>query len=344
LLGRLLAILFFLVLAGGAYVGWDAWRFMNTAPQAEGRDVVVVIKPGFTLAQAAAQLEEKGVSTDARRFRLLARLREQGTSIQAGHFLVNSGWTPQRVLDQLVSGQALLQRVTIPEGLPWWAVGRILEKERLCTAADFKRVIHDPAFLEKKGIPFASAEGFLYPDTYLVPRPQHLDEKAARVMASRLVDTFWRKADLLWKGERPSAAKLLRAVTLASIVEKETGLPSERARVAGVYANRLERGMLLQADPTIIYGLGSDFSGPIRRSHLNDKNNPYNTYVHAGLPPGPICSPGQAALRAALEPEQHQYLYFVATGTDRSHVFSRTLAEHNRAVSAYRKAMRESGK
>ena len=124
-------------------------------------------------------------------------------------------------------------------------------------------------------------------------------------------------------------------------MEKETGLPEERPRVAGVYDNRLRKGMALQADPTVIYGLGPDFAGPLLRRHLEDSGNPYNTYRIPGLPPGPMCSPGLSAVEAALRPESHDYLYFVATGRDRGHIFSATLAQHNRAVRAYRQALRE---
>jgi UPF0755 protein len=137
-------------------------------------------------------------------------------------------------------------------------------------------------------------------------------------------------------------AALGALVVLASLVEKETALPAERARVAGVYANRLRLGMLLQCDPTIIYGVGPGFSGSILRSQLRNAANPYNTYKHAGLPPGPICSPGLAAFLAAALPEQHAFIYFVATGlADGSHVFSKSSAEHNAAVRKYRARVRE---
>ena len=134
---------------------------------------------------------------------------------------------------------------------------------------------------------------------------------------------------------------LRRLVILASLVEKETAIPGERARVAGVYANRLRLGMLLQCDPTIIYGVGESFTGSIRKSQLNDAKNSYNTYIHAGLPPGPVCSPGLEAIKAAAIPERHDFLYFVATGVDGGHSFSKTLNDHNKAVQIYRSRMRE---
>lgn len=321
-------------------IAWDGWRFLHTPAASPGRDVVIAIEPGSTLAHVAALLKREGAVSDAFRFQLLARIRGMGGRLQAGRFLVNTGWLPQKILDWLVSGQAVLHRVTIREGLPWWEVGPVLEQAGLCTAADFNTVIHDAEFLRHWGIPFDSAEGFLYPDTYFMPQPRGMDQDAARVVAGRMVDTFWRKAGELWPEGRPDAVTLRRVLTLASIVEKETAVPAERPRVAGVYANRLKKQMLLQADPTVIYGLGPDFKGPLLTRHLQDDGNAYNTYRVAGLPPGPICSPGLPSLRAALSPESHNYVYFVANGKDGGHVFSSTLSEHNRAVREYRETMR----
>lgn len=340
---RAFGVLLALLLAAGGYAAWDAWQFLHTPPTAPGSDVVVNIEPGSTLTDVAAALQAAGVVSDALRFQVLARVQKKGGRIQAGRFLLNTGWQPQKVLDWLVSGKAMLYRVTVPEGLPWWEVGRILEQAGMCRAADFAAVIHDPEFLRHGGIPFSSAEGFLYPDTYFMPLPREQDMQAARSAAGRMVDTFWKRTASLWPNGRPDPQTLREAVILASIVEKETGVPDERPRVAGVYANRLAKGMLLQADPTVIYGLGPDFAGPLLRRHLEDANNPYNTYRLAGLPPGPICSPGAAALRAALSPEAHNYLYFVASGQGGSHVFSSSLSQHNRAVREYRNAMRARG-
>ena len=202
-------------------------------------------------------------------------------------------------------------------------------------------VIRDPEFLHHWNIPFDSAEGFLFPETYLLPHPRELNMAAARTVADRLVEMFWKQADKLWPNGRPAQSDLKRLVTLASIIEKETSVPSERTRVAGVYTNRLRRNMLLQADPTVIYGMGPEFKGRLLYKHLDDKKNPYNTYQNPGLPPGPICSFGSAALQAALAPEDHKFLYFVATGKGREHKFSKTLSEHNKAVQEYRATMRK---
>lgn len=171
------------------------------------------------------------------------------------------------------------------------------------------------------------------------PDPLTLKRRSqAWKVLGRLVDNFWQKAATCWPdGRKPAVGDLRRIVVLASIVEKETAVPSERPRVAGVYVNRIERGMLLQADPTVIYGKGEAFRGPITRSMLEDESNAYNTYRKAGLPPGPICSFGVSALKAAVSPEKHDFIYFVAVRDGGEHRFSKTLSEHNRAVRDYRR-------
>lgn len=331
-----LAALLLCLLGSGGWIWHEADVFLHTPPSAPGKNLIIDIKPGATLTQAAELLEKEGVITNALCFRILSRWKKKENHIQAGRFLVSTGWLPEKVLDMLVSGTGMLQKVTIREGLPWWAVAEALEKQGLCRAADFTSVIHDPEFLRHWGIPFPSAEGFLFPDTYLMPSPEEQNRSSARTAANRMVENFWKQAATVWPKNRPPAEELKKAVILASIVEKETALPEERPRVAGVYVNRLQRNMLLQADPTVIYGLGRSFSGPLLRKHLEDKENLYNTYQNANLPPGPICSFGLSALQAAVHPEEHEFLYFVATGRDKSHTFSKTLGEHNKAVQQYR--------
>lgn len=336
---RLLLFLLALLLAGGAWLAWQVRDFLETPPETPGRQVYFDVPPGALLSRVATDLARAGLVTDARKFRWLARIRHHESRVQAGRFALHTGWTPERVLEELVSGRPVLFRVTVPEGLTWWQTGRLLEQAGLVAFSDFRAVIADPDFLRHYGIPFATAEGFLMPDTYLLKKPDNPDSAQARAVAGRMVDNFWRKAAPLWPGGRrpaASAADRLKAwVILASIVEKETALPAERPRVAGVYHNRLARGMLLQADPTVIYGLGAAFDGNLRRRHLDDANNAYNTYQHAGLPPGPICSFGVSALAAALAPEAHDYLYFVARTDGGDHAFSTNLNDHNKAVQRY---------
>lgn len=353
-----------LVLVGALWTAWDYYRFLETAPESPGREIFFDVPPGASFAKIAADLEEKGLVTDARKLSWLARFKKADNRLQAGRFALNSGWKPAQILEKLVSGQPIMTRVTVPEGLTRWQTGKLLAEAGLARDEDFQAAITDPDFLRHYGIPFATAEGFLMPDTYLVKKPdspmpapgavadpaiREAWRKQAYEVAGRLIDNFWRKSLNFWPGAnpdnppanpvkgRPPDAELKKYVILASIVEKETGHAGERERVAGVYANRLANNMLLQADPTVIYGLGADFSGALRRSHLEDDKNPYNTYQKAGLPPGPIASFGMAALKAAINPEKHDYLYFVAKTDGGEHVFSRNLDEHNRAVDAYRK-------
>ena len=339
---RNLVLFVFALCIGAGFFAWqEVQEFLGRVPEAPGHSVIVDIEPGMTLAQVADKLEKQKVVTDSKKFQLLARWEDKGRSLQAGQFLLNTGWKPEQVLDMLASGRSLLYRLTLREGLPWWQVAEQLEKQGFCKAVDFTSVIHDPKFLQHWGIPFSSAEGFLYPETYLLPKPRELNMEAARSMANRLVGMFWQQVDRLWPEGRPSRNELIRLVTLASIVEKETSVPEERARVAGVYSNRLRIGMLLQADPTVIYGMGRNFSGRLLFRHLEDEKNPYNTYRRPGLPPGPICSFGAAALEAAKKPEEHKFLYFVATGKGKEHKFSKSLKEHNRAVQEYRAVMKK---
>ncbi len=329
--------------AAAVVAGGVVYHFLNKAPETPGRDVEILIPKGTSFAALAAQLKARNAITGERAFRLLAHFTNRAEKVRSGRFMVNTGWKPGRLLDHLIEGKPILERITLPEGLTMREIGRRLEGGGFVRMEDFEAVVRDPHFLRHWGIPFDSAEGFLFPDTYLLMRPLTLDRASAAEVVGRLVDTFWRRSAPIWpEGRRPgpeNAGLVRRLVTLASIVEKETGVEAERRRVAGVYVNRLQRGMLLQADPTVIYGRNPSISGALRRSDLNNEANLYNTYKHKGLPPGPICSPGLASLRAAGTPEKHNYLFFVARG-DGSHTFSITLAEHNRAVRLYRQHLR----
>lgn len=333
---RFLALLLFTSAAAGGWIYYEADRFLNTAPETPGREVLFDVAPGARLTQVAAMLNERGLITDTRKFSLLARWKDREKRLQAGRFAMNTGWLPERVLEELVTGKPVLFRITVPEGLTWWQTGKLLEEAGLVRFNDFRDVVTDPDFLRHYGIPFATAEGFLMPDTYLLKKDDEPSKEQARAVAGRMVDNFWRKAAAIWPDQaKPKAQDIKRWVTLASVVEKETAVEAERPRVAGVYQNRLQRNMLLQADPTVIYGLGPSFDGNLRRKHLDDANNLYNTYQRPGLPPGPISSFGISALAAAVRPETHNYLYFVAITDGGEHAFSMTLDEHNKAVRQY---------
>lgn len=337
---RILSLLLLPALAACGWLWHEAHLFLNTAPETPGREMLFDVPQGARFAQISAALAKQGLVTSARKFSLLARYKQWDNRLQAGRFALNTGWLPEKVLDALVNGKPVLFRITVPEGLTWWQTGRLLEEAGLVRFADFREVIADPDFLRHYGIPFATAEGFLMPDTYLLKKADAPDDarfKAqARAVAGRMVDNFWRKAAGVWPGKtKPKADDLKQWVILASVVEKETAVDAERPRVAGVYKNRLARQMLLQADPTVIYGLGPNFDGNLRRKDLEDPANLYNTYQRPGLPPGPISSFGTAALAAAVNPEAHDFLYFVAKTDGGEHAFSTNLADHNRAVRQY---------
>lgn len=333
-----LLALFILALAAGGYLAYEVHSFLSSTPVgATQENVEVEIMRGDTFSKAANRLETAGVISNALYFRLYAMWEGRTASVQAGIFEFSTQWTPEKVLQHLVFGQPVLYRLTIPEGLPWWEVAKLVEEGGFATADDFKAVIHDPDFLAKQEIPFDSAEGFLFPDTYFLRKPKVMDKESALGLATRMVSTFQKKTRDLFAGLDMTPDKIKNTIILASMVEKETAIDTERPLVAGVFTNRMALNMLMQCDPTIIYGLGEKFSGNIRRRDLEDDSNLYNTYRHAGLPPGPICSPGLASIAAAVHPAQTDYLYFVATKPGGAHVFNANLKDHNAAVNKYQR-------
>ncbi len=306
------------VLAAGA--GW--WllgRYMET-PGPLAQEQVIELERGSGLAAIARRLEDAGVLEDARVFRLAARLSGRDRRLRAGEYRVPAGISPKGLLDLLESGQVILHALTIPEGLTTTEALAVV-------AAD--PVLTGPMPEEPPG------EGTLLPETYHFPRGTTRVAIVEQMQAdmSRLLAELWeqRQADL--PIETPE-----EALILASIIEKETAVPDEYGLVAGVFVNRLRRGMLLQTDPTVIYALTRG-EGPLGRQLLRrdlEVDDPYNTYVHAGLPPGPIANPGRGALGAAVNPAATDYLYFVADGTG-GHAFAKSLEEHNRNVAKWRR-------
>ncbi len=327
------AITLFLVAAGLISAFWVAtiWTFLFCPPQSPGHEVTVTIAPGTTFDSVVHLLQEQNVIADGEAFRLLGSISGKVRKIRAGEFLLHTSMSPLAVLNELTRGKSILHRLQIREGLPWWEVGRIVEQAGLGSFSTFEAAVHDETLLQQYGISAPTAEGYLFPETYSLPRP---NQNNATQTVATMLRMFRTKASQIWPHGFPDAEELHKTVILASLVEKETAVPSERGLVAGVYANRLKKGMRLQCDPTIIYGLGLDFDGNLTKKHLLSDDNLYNTYRHAGLPPGPICSPGLDALIAAHSPESHNYLYFVAR-KDGTHQFSRNLEEHNQAVQKY---------
>lgn len=317
----LLVVLLAAVASGGA---WWAWRALNTpiAPAAPG--MVVVVPSGESFRAVTMRLHAAGVLTHPWLLAAWARVTGLDRSVRSGEFRFDAPRSPIEVLALLQSptdGGAL---VTIPEGLTAEQVAALLEERGYGGRDVFRCAMQDPTLLLEFALPASGVEGFLFPDTYAFPLATPPTE-IVRTMLSRFRQ---QTADL---AARRSAVGLteLQMVTLASVIEKETGAAVERPLIAGVFHNRLRLGMPLQSDPTVIYGRG-DARGPITRADLAAAG-PYNTYVHRGLPPGPIANPGRAALEAAIAPTATDALYFVSRN-DGTHAFSATLEEHNRAV------------
>lgn len=307
-----------------------ARHFVETPMDPDSNSTVVfTVEQGENLFTVSPRLEKQGLVRWGEAFRTYGRLRK--ATLQAGEFELSASMPPRRILDVLTSGKPILYRLHFPEGLTMREVALAVNAIGLTSADKFLAACNDRDFLQSQGINATTAEGYLFPETYFFPRIPNQDPYP---ILKALLDRF--RATVAELPQSTNPAELHRMVILASLVEKETAIPSERPAVAGVYANRLRVGMLLQCDPTIIYGLGETFDGNLRRSHLQDPKNPYNTYVHPGLPPGPICSPGAAALQAASSPEQHDLFYFVAR-QDGSHHFSRSLREHTNAVIKYQR-------
>jgi UPF0755 protein len=288
---------------------------------------------GEGLKRIARSLEQAGLVRDARAVEWYARLNELDAKIQAGEYELSAAWSTRSIVGRLTSGRVVTYPVVLPEGIRATEVAARLEAAELVGADDFLALVEDADFTRSLGIEADRLEGYLYPETYRLPRGLP-PERVARVLVAEF-QAAWAKVEPL---AREQGMTQHQVVTLASIVEKETAAPEERPLIAAVFRNRMERGMRLETDPTVIYGIAG-FDGNLRRKHLLDGSNPYNTYKIKGLPPGPIANPGIDALRAVVEPAESDYLFFVSRN-DGTHHFSRTYREHTNAVNRYQKRRR----
>lgn len=323
---RFFALLFVAAFAllGSAYWWANAPLNLRTSP------LDFRILPGSSLRSAATQMAEAGVGVHPTLLVLLGRAVKAETGIKAGSYSLAAGTTPWQLLGKLTRGQMTQGESTLIEG---WSLRQW--RERLDVHPDLRhetRGLSDAELLKRIGLEGSSAEGLFFPDTYLFDKQSSDTEllaRAHRAMRTKLENEWTRRAPGL------PYKSLYEALIMASIVEKETGRAADRTLVAAVFVNRLRAGMLLQTDPTVIYGLGEQFDGNIRKRDLLT-DTPYNTYTRRGLPPTPIAMPGLASLQAALHPAVSEALYFVAKGDGSSH-FSTTLDEHNRAVNQYQR-------
>lgn len=295
------------------------------------KKVVVEITNGLGIKDIAQRLEESRVIKNGEVFIIYVLLKGVGNRLQAGEYEFRPGATISSVTRKLVSGDVVVRRLTIPEGVNVNEIGELLEKKRVVTKEEFLNRARSMEFAEELlGQSYRSFEGYLFPETYFYKKGITADE-LIRLMVKRYKEV-WGSIN---KVRSESRLKEHEIVTLASIIEEETGVPEERRLISDVFHNRLRLGMRLESDPTVIYGLGSGFYGDLTKETLKN-NSDYNTYTNFGLPPGPISNPGKASLEAALNPPELNYLYFVSKGNG-THEFSTNYSDHVNAVNIYQK-------
>ncbi len=303
------------------------WRAVH-APLALSEQKTLMVESGASAARVAQSLEQQGMLGDRRLFTSWARFQGQERAIRSGEYLVQPGASTADLLSTLVAGRTVQHPVTLIEG---WRMSQVLESLwQNDVVSNTLEGLDEEEILSRLGLSFPALEGLVYPDTYLVTRGTS-DESLLRRASSRLqqvLDEEWQHRDVGLPYASP-----YEALIMASIVEKESGYLAEKPRVAGVFVRRLNEGMRLQSDPTVIYGVGQDYTGVIRRVDL-DTTTPWNTYRINGLPPTPIAIVARDAIRAALQPADEPYFYFVSRG-DGTHHFSETLQQHNAAVRRY---------
>ncbi len=331
-LKRLLLLVGFCLLAAVGFIGWMAW-FASAAVSLKLNDQNVVdfdIRPGLGLKGAAQVMAAAGIDIPPWQFSLLGRLAGRDRTIKAGSYEVGPGVTAWQLLEKLTAGDVTQTEIVIVEGKTFLNL-----RAKLDAHPDLRHDsagLTDTEILTRIGAMDRHPEGRFFPDTYLFAR-----QSSDLTIYRRAYQAMQRRLAVAWESRDPSVPykNIDEALIMASIVEKETGSPTDRGKVASVFVNRLKRGMLLQTDPTVIYGLGEKFDGNLRKVDLLT-DTLYNTYTRPGLPPTPIALPGMASIQAALNPPATDFLFFVARG-DGTSIFSKSLEEHNRAVNKYQR-------
>ena len=327
----LLGVLSVLILGAG---GW--WIYSQVVEPYRGYsepEVFVDIPPGSSTASIGKRLVDAGVVRDARTFQVGLWISGRSRSLRAGEYRFDAPLHALDVIDKIARGDVYRRRLTFREGLTITEMAQVFEERGFGNAADFRTAAENAALVSELDPGAPDLEGYLFPETYALPRGT-----SAVAVVAQMVDAFKNALTPEMRSHATAAGLSVRQlVTLASLVEKETGTASERPLVAAVYANRLKIGMGMQADPTVIYALqkAGTYTGNLRRDDLQF-DSPYNTYRYSGLPPGPIAAPGKASLEAAAKPADVDYLYFVSKN-DGSHVFASSLEEHNRNVQIWQR-------
>ena len=339
MLKKLLTLLVLSIAAAAVAYGWMQWQGWHSEPLPLEESVVIQVQPGTALSQLAERLAANGIIESATDLKILARLEDSAARIKAGEYRIEPGTTLAGLLDELVGGDVLLHSLTIIEGMTFRQLQAVVNAH--------PALAHELDELDGAGVMAAIGreglhpEGRFLPETYHFPRGMTDTEFYRRAASEleRVLERAWNNRD-----ENLPYDNAYDALIMASIIEKETAVAEEREEIAGVFVRRLKKGMRLQTDPTVIYGLGGDYTGDITYRNLRT-DTPYNTYTRGGLPPTPIAMPGEASILAAVQPAEGDALYFVATEDGRHH-FSATLEEHNRMVRKYQMRRRplEDGK
>ena len=334
----ILVFLVSLVLMGtaGGYFGYLYYVKKPLEPN-EIPNAVFDTADATTLSQIARRLEQERYIRSARAFQIVARYQKKDTAIKAGEYELSPSMTPQEILDKMVRGDMVHRRTTITEGMTLKDIAQAFDASGVVNKKNLETAMSNKALLEGYGIESDSFEGYLFPETYHFPR-----NTEPHVVIKAMVRELQKRWAPEWN-ERLESLSMTRhqLLTLASIIEKESGNFDEQPIISSVFHNRLRIRMRLQADPTVIYGI-PDFNGNITKSDLKTYS-PYNTYIIDGLPPGPIANPGLSAIKAALYPAETNFLYFVGSGDGR-HIFSADLRQHNNAVNTYQRQRKTDNK
>ena len=325
----LIGISIFLIVCAGFGVYIELRMYADVPAQANNTHKVVInVRQGQIFKTTADLLYQKSLIKNSLKLVIIARLKGYDRRLKAGEYLLSAAMTPRQILETMVKGEVELHKLTIPEGYNTHQIAELVSQAGFGTQDEFSNAASDAALARKLGLEAELFEGYLFPDTYFFPKDVTV-EKIISIMVQR----FWSIFKPEWKERAKSYDfSVHQVVTLASIIEKETGAPFERPLISSVFHNRLRKKMRLESDPTVIYGI-KNFDGNLTRKHLKTRT-PYNTYKIRGLPAGPIANPGRASLEAALFPEKSAYIYFVSK-KDTTHQFSTNLKDHNRAVRKY---------
>ena len=327
-LQTIISVLLFLAFSSLICFFLDLSQYAKKPADTSSSKKVVIIQPGQGLNATIEQLFRKGIINNRLKFKLLAILKGHDKSIQAGEYLLSPSMPPSIILEFLVNGKVNLHKITVVEGYNLQQIADIVARAGFASRTDFYAAATDTLFVHEKDIDAKTFEGYLFPETYYFPKVV-TPEKIISTMVDRFRSVFTAKWE---KRARDLGLSIHQIVTLASIIEKETGAPFERPLISSVFHNRLKKGMRLEADPTVIYGL-KNFNGNLTRKHLTTWS-PYNTYKIKGLPIGPIACPGASAIEAALYPADTRFIFFVSK-RDTTHKFTTTLKDHNKAIRKY---------